>query len=230
MTERKSKFTLANSLTVLLAMLLGQWMLAWLWVPVDEAQGDVYRVIYLHVPAAFASFLSAGVLLIGSLLALRSKDEHWLNLSRAAAEVGLLFTLLTLATGSIWGKPTWGVWWTWDARLTTSFLLALMYGGWILLFGAIPQGPSRTRSCSILGVMIAADVPIIYKSVTWWRTLHQPQTILRTGGSTMDSDMLCVLLSGIAIMALVTVNMILVRRETLRLEQELEEKSLGGAS
>jgi heme exporter protein C len=229
-TTRKSKFTLANSLTVLLALLLGQWILAWFWVPVDEAQGEVYRIVYLHVPAAFASFLSAGVLLIGSLLALRSKSEHWLNLSRAAAEVGLLFTLLTLATGSIWGKPTWGVWWTWDARLTTSFLLALMYGGWILLFGAIPQGPSRTRSCSILGVMIAADVPIIYKSVTWWRTLHQPQTILRTGGSTMDGDMLCVLLSGIAIMALVSVNLILVRRETLGLEQELEEKSLGGAS
>ena len=230
MTTRKSKFTLANSLTVLLALLLGQWILAWFWVPVDEAQGEVYRIVYLHVPGAFASFLSACVLLIGSLLALRSKSEHWLNLSRAAAEVGLLFTLLTLATGSIWGKPTWGVWWTWDARLTTSFLLALMYGGWILLFGAIPQGPSRTRSCSILGVMIAADVPIIYKSVTWWRTLHQPQTILRTGGSTMDGDMLCVLLSGIAIMALVSVNLILVRRETLGLEQELEEKSLGGAS
>ena len=230
MTARKSKFTLANSLTVLLALVFVQWLLAWFWVPVDEAQGEVYRIVYLHVPGAFASFLSAGMLLVGSLLALRSKSEHWLNLSRAAAEVGLLFTLLTLATGSIWGKPTWGVWWTWDARLTTSFLLALMYGGWILLFGAIPQGPSRTRSCSILGVMIAADVPIIYKSVTWWRTLHQPQTILRTGGSTMDGDMLSVLLFGIAIMAVVSINLILVRQETLSLEQELEEKSLGVTS
>ena len=228
--KRKSKLTLANSLTVLLTILFGHWLLAWFWVPVDEAQGEVYRVIYVHVPAAMASFLSAVVLLLGSLMALRSKDEHWLNLSRAAAEVGLLFTLLTLATGSIWGKPTWGVWWTWDARLTTCFLLALMYGGWILLFGAIPQGTSRTRSCSILGIMIAADVPIIYKSVTWWRTLHQPQTILRTGGSTMDGDMLLVLLSGIVIMAMVTINLILVRRETLHLEQELEEKSLGGTT
>jgi heme exporter protein C len=230
MNDRKSVFSLVNSLTLLLTLLLIQWLLAWFWVPVDEAQGEVYRIIYLHVPAAFASFLSAGVLLIGSLLALRDKSETWLSLSRASTEVGLVFTILTLATGSIWGKPTWGVWWTWDARLTTSFLLALMYGGWLLLFGAIPQGTSRTRSCSILGIMIAADVPIIYKSVTWWRTLHQPQTILRTGGSTMDGDMLMVLLSGIGLMALVTINLIFVRRENIRLEQELEEKSLGGVS
>jgi heme exporter protein C len=149
-------------------------------------------------------------------------------MSRAATEVGLVFTILTLATGSIWGKPTWGTWWTWDARLTTTFLLSLMYGGWLLLYNAIPEGPSRTRSCSILGLMIAADVPIIYKSVTWWRTLHQPQTILRAGGSTMDGEMLSVLLAGIAIMVFVALSMIFVRRDNLVLEQVLEQKSLGG--
>ena len=217
-------------LLVLLALLFCQWLLAWYWVPVDAAQGEAYRIIYLHVPAAFAAFLSAGVLLVASIMALRSKGEHWLQLSRASTEVGLIFTILTLATGSIWGKPIWGTWWTWDARLTTTFLLSLMYGGWLLLYGAIPQGPSRTRSCSILGLMIAADVPIIYKSVTWWRTLHQPQTILRSGGSTMDPDMLKVLLAGIFIMAATSLCMIFSRRETLLLEQELEERSLGGMS
>lgn len=218
-------------LVLSLLALLGQWLAAWYWVPTDSAQGEAYRIIYLHVPSAFAAFFSAAVLLVTSIMALRRQGDRWLLLSRAATEVGLVYTVVTLATGSIWGKPIWGTWWTWDARLTTTFLLALMYGGWLLLYNALPEGPSRTRSCSILGLMIAADVPIIYKSVTWWRTLHQPQTILRPGGqSTMDGDMLTVLLAGIGIMVCVALSLILVRRDNLVLEQELEQKSLGGLS
>jgi heme exporter protein C len=216
------------SLMIALCAMTVQWLFAWYWVPVDDAQGEVYRIIYLHVPAAFAAFTSAFVLAIASIMALRSKGGSNLDLSKAATEVGLIFTILTLATGSIWGKPTWGTWWTWDARLTTTFLLALMYGGWLLLHNAIPEGPSRVRSCSILGLMIAVDVPIIYKSVTWWRTLHQPQTILRRGGSTMDGDMLSVLLAGIGIMVIVCISMIFVRQKNIGLERELEQRSLGG--
>lgn len=216
------------SLMIATFALAVQWLFAWLWVPVDEAQGEVYRIIYLHVPAAFAAFTSAFVLAGASLWALRSPNNANLHFSKASTEVGLMFTFLTLATGSIWGKPTWGTWWTWDARLTTTFLLALMYGGWLLLYNSIAEGPSRVRGCSILGLMIAVDVPIIYKSVTWWRTLHQPQTIIRTGGSTMDGDMLAVLLAGIAIMVLVCLAMIFVRRDNIKLEYDLEQKSLGG--
>jgi heme exporter protein C len=223
MTNRKAFIPLCIGL----AAMCIQWLLAWYWVPVDDAQGEVYRIIYLHVPAAFSAFLSAAILLFTSLLSLKSNDDRWLLTSRAATEIGLIFTILTLATGSIWGKPTWGVWWTWDARLTTTLLLALLYGGWILLFRALSPGTGRRRSCAILGLIIALDVPIIYKSVNWWRTLHQPQTILRRGGSTMDSDMLYVLLGGILIMAVISVSMILVRFGTLSLERELEEKSLG---
>jgi heme exporter protein C len=223
MTHRKAFIPLCIGLS---AMCI-QWLLAWYWVPVDDAQGEVYRIIYLHVPAAFAAFLSAAILLFTSLISLKSNDDRWLLTSRAATEIGLIFTTLTLATGSIWGKPTWGVWWTWDARLTTTLLLALLYGGWILLFRALSPGTVRRRSCAILGLIIALDVPIIYKSVNWWRTLHQPQTILRSGGSTMDSDMLSVLIGGILIMAVISVSMMLVRFGTLSLERELEEKSLG---
>lgn len=223
MPNRKAFIPLFISLT---AMFI-QWLLAWYWVPVDDAQGDVYRIIYLHVPAAFSAFFSAAILLFTSLISLKSNDDRWLLTSRAATEIGLIFTVLTLATGSIWGKPTWGVWWTWDARLTTTLLLALLYGGWILLFRALSPGTARRRSCAILGLIIALDVPIIYKSVNWWRTLHQPQTILRSGSSTMDSDMLYVLIGGILIMAVVSVSMILVRFGTLSLEKVLEDKSLG---
>ena len=225
MTTRKTFIPLFIGLLALSI----QWLLAWYWVSADDAQGEVYRIIYLHVPAAFAAFLAAAVLLIASVGTLRSNAERWLLMSRSATEVGLVFTALTLATGSIWGRPTWGVWWTWDARLTTTFLLALMFGGWILLYRAISPGIARRRSCAILGIMIAVDVPIIYQSVNWWRTLHQPQTIIRSGGSTMDPDMLMVLLAGIAIQAVITLSMITVRLGTLTLQSELEEKSLRGA-
>jgi heme exporter protein C len=211
-----------------LVALLCHWATALFVIGADGAQGEVYRIIYLHVPAAFAAFFSAAVLLLASLCALKTKNDRWLNLSRAATEVGLLFTVLTLATGSIWGKPTWGTWWTWDARLTTTFLLGLMYGGWLLLFSSLAEGPSRTRSCSILGIMIACDVPIIYKSVTWWRTLHQPQTILRSGGSTMDGDMLTVLLTGLALMVMIALTQIFYRKKNLDLADELQALSLRG--
>ncbi len=212
---------------LLAALLLVHWALAWLWVPVDQMQGEVYRIIYLHVPAAFAAFFSAAILLGASIAALRSRSERALQWSKAATEVGLIFTLLTLATGSIWGKPTWGTWWTWDARLTTTLLLGLLYCGWLLLYSSLPAGATRIRGCSILGIMIAADVPIIYKSVTWWRTLHQPQTILRPGGgATMEPEMLAVLLSGIGLMVFVSWWMIAQRRINIQLQNELEQKSL----
>lgn len=215
---------------VLLAMLLlVHWSLAWSWVPVDQMQGEVYRIIYLHVPAAIASFFSAAVLLVASIGALRAKSERALQWARASTEVGLIFTVLTLATGSIWGKPTWGTWWTWDARLTTTLLLGLLYCGWLLLYTSLPAGATRIRGCSILGIMIAADVPVIYKSVTWWRTLHQPQTILRPGGgATMEPEMLQLLISGIFLMVVVSLWLISERRINIQLQNDLEQKSLAG--
>ncbi len=228
----KPTLTSIHTASALVAAILIHWSLAWFWVPVDEMQGEVYRIIYLHVPSAFSAFLCAGVLFVLSIMTLMKPDKFHLTLyGRAATEVGLIFTVLTLATGSFWGKPTWGTWWTWDARLTTTLLLGLLFGGWILLFNSLQAGPSRSRACAILGVLIGADVPIIYKSVTWWRTLHQPQTILRPGGgsSTMDPDMLKILVSGVVLLASVCAWLIIERKRNLELETELNEKSLRGA-
>jgi heme exporter protein C len=220
--------TLKISGVVIMIALFVQWLLAFVWVPVDELQGEVYRIIYIHVPAAFAAFASCFALLWTSIGGLRShRGELYLPLARASTEVGLIFTILTLATGSIWGKPTWGTWWTWDARLTTTLLLALLQFGWLLLFHSLTPGPSRTKSCSLLGMLIAIDVPIIYKSVTLWRTLHQPQTILRPGGSsTIDPQMLQVLVMGVVIMLLVCGWLTWVRRQNILMRDQLDELSL----
>ena len=214
---------------ILLAFLLIHWTYSLYFVPVDQNQGEVYRIIYIHVPSAFAAFLGAGVLLFASIRALGKQSEKALPLARAATEVGLLFTLLALATGSIWGKPTWGTWWTWDPRLTTTFLLSILFVGWLLLYNSLPPGDSRTRGCAYLGIMISADVPIIYQSVNWWRTLHQPQTILRPGGSsTIDPEMLTTLLSGIGLIVLITFWLIWQRKINIELQNDLDQKSLSG--
>lgn len=201
------------------------WLAAFFYAPVDSNQGPVYRIMFLHVPCAITAFSSSLALFIFSIWALRSSDDRPMLWSKACAEVGMLFTMLTLATGSIWGRPTWGTWWTWDARLTTTFLLALLYAGYLLLFSAMAPGPGRRRVAAVLGILIFADVPIIYKSVTWWRTLHQPPSMLREGGSTMDPQILHTLLISILIMCLYGFWLMMERARNLALRDELESAS-----
>jgi heme exporter protein C len=211
-------------LGLLIAILIG-WVIALAFMPPDALQGEVYRIIFLHVPSAITAFFAAYALLWQSIQGVRKKDERYAIQGRACAEVGLLYTCLALATGSIWGRPTWGIWWTWDARLTTTFILALLYAGYLLLWNALPAGTQRTKACSVLGFLIAADIPIIYKSVIWWRTIHQPYSILREGGSTMDPEMLRLLVAGIVIMVLMCLWLIRERSINLSLANELDQIS-----
>ena len=200
--------------------------LGWVWglrfAPSDMHQGEVYRIMYLHVPSAFSAFLCSAILFVISILALRMKSYPLAMIGRATAEVGFIFTIGCLATGAIWGKPTWGTWWTWDARLTTTFILGLLYAGYIALYMSLPSLGSRLKSCAILGIFIGADVPIIYKSVQWWRTIHQPQSILRPdGASTMDPEMMTALIYNLFALAGFSICLILMRYHNLRLEEKI---------
>ena len=181
--------------------------------PSDAIQGEVYRIIYVHVPIALATFYVTILLFFSSVRNLlfsstSIKQDNWMV---SCVEVALVFGILLLATGSIWGKPTWNVWWTWDARLTTSLLLVLMLAGFLVLHGSLPSLNRRLRACSVLGILITLNLPIIYQSVNWWRTLHQPQSLLREGGSTMDPVMLRVLIANLLIILVVSTSMVLLR-------------------
>jgi heme exporter protein C len=206
---------------------IGLWLCAYLGAPVDGNQGPVYKIIFIHVPAAAAALiLAGGGLLISSIYCLAKTEERALRASRAWAEVGLLFTCLTLATGSIWGKPTWGTWWTWDARLTTTFLFAVLLAAYLMLHSSLSAGKQRIRVCGVLGIIISVDVPIIYKSVEWWRTLHQPASLIESRGRTMDSDMLTYLLASL-VMTLVTTGVFWwLRKRNLDLMAIVEQESL----
>ncbi len=201
------------------------WFYALRFAPEDASQGNIYRIIYFHVPSAFTAFLSSGVLLIFSLWTLFKRSPTAALWSKACAEVGLMFTVITLITGSIWGRPTWGVWWTWDARLTTTLILALLYAGYLIFTSSMVPGPQRDRMAAALGLVIAIDIPVIYKSVTWWRTLHQPPSLLRAGGSTMDPDMKSILFLCFFAMLFVAIWLLWVRAVNLKLQASIEEHS-----
>jgi heme exporter protein C len=199
--------------------------------PPDRLQGDLQRLMYLHVPAAWLAYLAFAVTLAGSVLWLRTRRPRWDRLAAASAELGVVFTGLALALGSIWGKPVWGVWWTWDARLVTTALLFLIYAAYLSLRRSIDDPQVRARRSAILGVVAFVQVPIVHMSVQWWRTLHQPPTVLRMEGApTIEASMfLALTLNVIAFTAVYTA--LLRRRMRLAVdEDEIERVSRDDAA
>jgi heme exporter protein C len=177
-----------------LALLLAGSFAALVLAPPDAVQGQVQRIMYVHVPAAWAGFLAFFVVCVGSVMYLARQTPGWDHLAAASAEIGVLFTAQAIVAGAIWGKPTWGTWWTWDPRLTTTALLWLIYAGYLLLRSMASEARRGARQAAVLGIVGFVDIPITYMSVLWWRTLHQGPSIVRSGGPTMATSMLLVLL------------------------------------
>lgn len=146
----------------------------------DRDMGHLQKIMYVHVPAAWASFLAFFVVFWASVTVLRTRSERADLLNAAAAEAGAVMTGLTLVLGSIWGRPTWGVWWTWDARLTSTAVLFLVFVGYLALRALTDDAERRARWSAAVGILGALNVPIVYMSVKWWRTLHQLQSSPRT--------------------------------------------------
>jgi len=169
---RRSDALMALLFTATLAGMVVALYLIFLSAPDEKVMGAVQKIFYFHVPLAAVTFLSVFVLLSGAVGYLWTRRAGWDHLSIASAEVGLVFCTLVLITGPIWAKPAWGVWWTWEAKLTTTLILWLLLAG-ILLSRAYASSPEQgARVASVLGVVAALDVPIVYKAVDWWRGQH----------------------------------------------------------
>jgi len=147
--------------------------------PPDAYQGEVQRIMYLHLPSILTAYLSYFLVFIGSGMYLWKREKRDDILAHSAAEIGVLFTALTIIEGSIWGRTTWGVWWTWDARLTLTAILLLIYVGYLMLRSLIEDEDRAAVAGAVLGIIGFLDIPLIHMSVYWWRTLHQPPSILR---------------------------------------------------
>ena len=175
--------------------------LGWIWgllfAPQDAVQGNSYRIIFLHVPSVIFAELIYFFMAICALTHLVWRVKLAAYLIKAAAPIGAMITFLGLLSGSIWGIPTWGTWWQWDARITSTLILFIMYLGILTLHGSFSNKEKADRLMSILVVIGVINIPIIKKSVDWWSTLHQPASISVSGGSSIDPSMLYPLLISI---------------------------------
>ena len=190
--------------------------------PADYQQGDAFRIIYVHVPAAYLSMMAYMIMAIAGGIGLiwRMKLAH--AVAASAAPLGASFTFLALATGSIWGRPMWGTWWEWgDPRLMSELILLFLYFGYMALRSAIDDTAKADKASAVLALVGAVNVPIIHYSVEWWSSLHQGPTLIRAGGPAMDTAMLYPLLAMIFGFTLVFGSMLLrrIRSEVLRRER-----------
>ncbi|MGZ6544578.1 MAG: cytochrome c biogenesis protein CcsA [Actinomycetota bacterium] len=189
--------------------------------PEDAAQGAAQRIFYIHVPSAWVGFLAFFVVFVASIRFLQTGDRRFDDLASASAAVGMVFTTAVLLTGPLWGRPVWGVYWTWDPRLTSFLLLWLIYLSYLVLRGYVPEPERRARYSAVVGIVGFLDVPIVYLSVRWWRAQHPSQLIFTRGG--LPASMLVVLLIGVAAFTLLYVYLLSVRLSVTRLEHEREE-------
>src|SRR5712691_2227663 len=189
--------------------------------PREATQGNVQRIMYLHVPTVLVAYLAFAVVFVASIAYVWRRDPAAERLAHASAEVGVLFTGITIAAGAIWGKPTWGTWWTWDARLTSVAILFVMYLGYLLLRGMIEDRERGARYAAVLGIVAALDIPLVHFSVYWWRTLHQPPSLLKPGPAAMPEGILAALLVNVVAFALLYAYFVAKRVVVLRREQEV---------
>jgi heme exporter protein C len=205
-----------------LATVLG---LAGLWIgmfvaPTDFQQGEGYRIIFVHVPASWMSMIIYLAMAFWAFLGFTLNTRLSGMMSQALAPTGAMLTFLSLWTGALWGKPMWGTWWVWDARLTSELILFFLYMGYIALTSAIDDPRRADKAGGLLALVGAVNVPIIYFSVTWWNTLHQGASVSVTKGSSMAQTMLwAMLLMALAFWAY-TIAMALYRVRSIILERE----------
>src|SRR5947209_373670 len=194
--QRETRFPVVSIILgalSLIGMMVSIWMI-FLYAPTDAIEGQPQRIFYFHVPVAWIGMLAFGVVAFAGIGYLWKKDERWDWAARASAELGAVFISLALITGSIWGKTTWGTWWTWDARLTTTLILWFIYIGYLMLRSYMGRTHESARSAAVLAIIGLIDVPIIYESVNWWRTLH-PQAEVGTPGALPPSVVLTLMIS-----------------------------------
>lgn len=204
-------------IAALTLMLIGSYVGLFV-VRADGDQGEVQRLMYVHVPAAWTAFLAFFFVFIGSVLYLVHRDPRADRFAAASAEVGIVFIALTLATGMLWGKPTWGVWWTWDPRLTSTALLMAVFVGYLAIRGFADDPDSRARWSAVVGILGFLQVPIVYLSVVWWRTLHQPPSSPRS----VSSEILWTWMLNFVAFLLMFAYLVAQRVRIARAESELE--------
>jgi heme exporter protein C len=217
---------------VVVVLLLGAAAYAAFFVaPTDVKQGLIYRIIYMHVPSAWTGLTAFFVSFVANILYVWRRQLKWDWLGVSAAEVGLAFTTVVLVTGPIWAHPVWGIWWTWSPRLTSTFILWLLYVAYLMLRTLIEESERRALLSALFGIFAFVDVPLVFGSIRWWRDQHPQPVVMGEPGSGMDPIMLKVLLfSWLAMLALMTLLIFQrYRLEAMRSDLEIIQRELEAA-
>jgi heme exporter protein C len=194
--------------------------------PPDYQQNDMVRIMYVHVPAAWLAMGIYAFMAVMNLAGFVWRNLLAFFMAKAAAPIGLVFNLICIITGSLWGKPLWGAWWVWDARLTSMVILVFLYMGYLILIDAFEDRDQGLRMGAFLSLIGVINLPIIKWSVTWWNTLHQPASVFRIGGPTIHTQMLYPL--GVLMVAFtaLAISLILMRAEMLLMARQLRVLTL----
>lgn len=231
-SRRVRMTTRVIGVTAVVLTALTVWLGLWV-TPPDQTQGDLVRLVYIHPGVAWVALYLAFVLAaVSSLLYLwpRTRSYFWDRLAAASVEVGVVFNVCTLISGSIWGKPTWGVWWAWDARLTSTAVLLILFLGYLALRRVPAEPDVRAKRSAFAALFAVVDVPIVHFSVLWWKTLHQGATVLNPNLSPkIHGSMAWTLLLGFVALTLVFVWMLLIRYRIGVLEDRLGSGELDAA-
>jgi heme exporter protein C len=194
----QSRAGLALAVLAGAVMILALYMM-FIYAPTDSVQGHVQRVFYVHLPMAWLAYLAFFVVFIASIAYLVKRSPKWDQIARSSAEIGLVFTTLVILTGSLWGRPIWGTFWEWDARLTTTLILWFIYLAYFMVRMFVTDRERGARYAAVVGIIGFIDVPIIHMSVRWWRTLHPEPIVTTSGGPAMPDAMLYTL--GVSLLA-----------------------------
>ena len=196
-----------------------------IYVPTEQTEGVIQRIMYFHIPAAWLAFFSFFIVFLCSILFLWKKEREWDIYALASAEIGVVFCSLVLITGPIWARPIWGTWWVWDARLTSTLILWLIYVSYLMLRYQTDVGSMRARFAAVLGIVGFLDIPFIHFSVLWWRTFHpQPKMISPEGlGKGMDPSMVTTLLLSLGAFTLLYFVLMNQRVQAEKMKDEVEQ-------
>lgn len=199
-------------------------VMVFLVAPREATMGDVQRIFYFHVAASWTGYLALAITFIAGLLYLRKGGRRWDQMSWASAEIGLLFITEGIITGSLWAKPVWGTWWTWDPRLTTSAVLWLVYAAYLLLRHSIEEEARRARFSAVYSILAFVAVPLNFMAIRWWRAMHP--LVLNSSGFGMTPTMLITLIISVVAFTLLYVTMLSLRLRVARAEEALRQLRL----
>lgn len=206
----------------LVGMLAALYM-TFIWVPNEKTMGIIQRIFYFHVPAAWVAFLAFFMVFLSSILYLVRRNDKWDALAVSSAEIGLVFCSIVLVTGPIWAKPVWGIWWTWDARLTLTLVLWLIYVAYIMLRVYVKDESRRARLCAVVGVIGFLDVPLVYMSIRWWRTQHPAPVMAGGENSGLAPPMQMTFFVCLAVFTLLFAFLLIKRYRIERMQDEVNE-------